>query len=345
MSVLRIHKKTTNFVILDKTCMQEKTISWSAKGLHSYLMGLPDNWQVRVSDLQTRATNGRDSVRAILSELERAGYLKKSAVRDTENGQFSGAEYFVLETPEPFVEPIEPETGFQAPVKIKGLEPAPGNPSPDNPASEKATLINNKIINNKLINKQTATKSAAKTQETNAAAVVFSEEKNQTDKAPALHLVPSVPGLKLTAEDVFITNALTENQQAIVNSSLRRLLGHDAYEIIPEVVHCLLSPKQFTACNQEFSHKLNAIRKVMLRGDWQTPADMIEPLMHKELISERSILEINLQSARAELLHFTRLSAAASPDVQKGFETVIASIHSKIQRFEQELQELTVARA
>lgn len=80
MAVLRIHKKQQNFLILDKTCLNEDSLSWGAKGLHAYLMSLPDDWKVQVSDLRKRATNGRDAVRALLCELEQSGYLKNLAV-------------------------------------------------------------------------------------------------------------------------------------------------------------------------------------------------------------------------------------------------------------------------
>ena len=40
MAVLRINKKETYFLILDKTCLK-KGLSWGAKGLHAYLISLP----------------------------------------------------------------------------------------------------------------------------------------------------------------------------------------------------------------------------------------------------------------------------------------------------------------
>ena len=93
MAVLRIHKKQQNFVILDKTCLNDVTLSWGAKGLHAYLMSLPDDWQVRVSDLRLRSTNGRDAVRGLLNELEQVGYIERSISRNEVSGRFGGVEY------------------------------------------------------------------------------------------------------------------------------------------------------------------------------------------------------------------------------------------------------------
>ena len=69
MAILRVYKKQNNFVILDKTCLHDEKLSWAAKGLHAYLISMPDDWSVRVSHLVYQATNGRDSVKGVLAEL------------------------------------------------------------------------------------------------------------------------------------------------------------------------------------------------------------------------------------------------------------------------------------
>ena len=54
MAVLRISKKQQNFVILDKTCLHNTKLSLGAKGLHAYLMSMPDNWCVNVFNVSVR---------------------------------------------------------------------------------------------------------------------------------------------------------------------------------------------------------------------------------------------------------------------------------------------------
>ncbi|WP_252582802.1 hypothetical protein [Legionella lytica] len=143
MTVLRIHKKQQNFVILDKTCLNDASLSWGAKGLHAYLISLPDDWKVQVSDLKERAKNGRDAVRGFLCELEQVGYIQKSTTRDNTSGRFGGIEYLVFEVPVPKNQHYAPETEKPSSVKNEQKTPRPGNPSPENP-----TLINNNYINN-----------------------------------------------------------------------------------------------------------------------------------------------------------------------------------------------------
>ena len=99
MPIVRVFKRTNPYVIIEKTCLNDQELSWKAKGLHSYLMSLPDDWDISTSDLQERAKDGRDSVLSTLKELQQAGYLKRTMKR-APNGQTMGYEYEVFECPQ-----------------------------------------------------------------------------------------------------------------------------------------------------------------------------------------------------------------------------------------------------
>lgn len=343
MSVLRIHKKQNNFIILDKTCLNESGISWGAKGLHAYLISLPDNWRVRISDLQKRATNGRDAVRALLNELERAGYIKKSMTRDEETGRFGGMEFLVVETPEQLSELKSPEPENPSSVNKEELPPVTENPLTGLPETENTTLINNKLINIKLINNKTAAKSnidASVAFKQPAAAFISSEKISQPN--PQTGITPEPPSdVQLTFEDVLIANALTHNQQKRVDLLMSRLNDKAREGLKAEVTYCLLSRKHFTACGDDFSRKLNAICKVITRGDWQTPADMLKPRQGK-VNSLRQTLEKTLQEARAEASHFQRLQSMATPNIKTQFNDIMVNIHSKIRQIENDIYQLPV---
>ena len=94
----KIHriKSTGNFVILQKTVLQDENLSWKAKGLHCYLMQLPSDWQINVADLSNRSKDGRDATASALSELQKAGYIKRTKIND-EGGKFAGYDYEVHE--------------------------------------------------------------------------------------------------------------------------------------------------------------------------------------------------------------------------------------------------------
>jgi hypothetical protein len=347
MAVLRIHKKKQNFVILDKTCLNDKSLSWGAKGLHAYLMSLPDDWHVHVFDLKDRAKNGRDAVRGLLSELEQAGYIQKSNVRDNLNGRFGKTEYLVLEIPEPKNLPITPDPENQSSVNLEPKNTASENPSLGLPDSEKATLINNKYnnyLNNQGLNKTAAARINLQAEnqpsQPKAAAVLLSpsDREGVHNKTP-LH-AESVT--LLSQQDVLIGSQLTLGQKQRVLTLASSLNVSQKEAVTEEIEFCLLNSKHFTACGKDFSKKLNAIRTVILRGDWQTPAGMMQEVSEAENQSNRAVkqLEEELREAHAEANHFTKLLTTAKEHTQEHFETIINQAQRKIYTIEEQLRRM-----
>ncbi|MDI3234205.1 DnaD domain protein [Exiguobacterium antarcticum] len=132
MSIIRI-KKEDNYIVLDKTLLKDKELSWKAKGLHSYLMGLPDDWKVQEADLVNRSSDGRASTRSAIKELTDAGYIKRVAVR--EKGKFKAWEFVVHERPVFDVESKGEQKEEQKPVDT------PEQQQPDVPESENLNVV------------------------------------------------------------------------------------------------------------------------------------------------------------------------------------------------------------
>ena len=97
--IIKIDKHLHDFVVLDKTCFNDITLSWRATGLHSYLMGLPHDWKVNVKDLVNRKIDGRTGVQSAIDELESKGYVQKHRLRG-EKGRMAGWEYTIYEIPQ-----------------------------------------------------------------------------------------------------------------------------------------------------------------------------------------------------------------------------------------------------
>ena len=133
MSIFRVEKKD-NYVVLDKGFLKDKRLSWQAKGLLAYMLSMPNDWVFRIDDLKNRSTNGRDSTKNIIKELQENGYIIKEQTR--EKGKFSNNRYIVLERP------VSPLTE----------NPSTENPSTENPSTENPSLLNNKELNNNLLN-------------------------------------------------------------------------------------------------------------------------------------------------------------------------------------------------
>lgn len=79
--------------------VEDRHITWKAKGLWAYLHSRPAGWQVREADLVARSKDGRDSVRSALAELEEYGWLTRE--RGRKQGKFQETTYHLHEPKEP----------------------------------------------------------------------------------------------------------------------------------------------------------------------------------------------------------------------------------------------------
>ena len=62
--VIRVRKRPNNFVMLDKTFLEDDRLSFKAKGILAYLLSKPDNWKVIVGNLVKYSKDGKSAVYA-----------------------------------------------------------------------------------------------------------------------------------------------------------------------------------------------------------------------------------------------------------------------------------------
>ena len=74
-TIISTRKKGERFTIIRKALAEDKTLSWEARGMLLYLLGKPKDWKVRVADLVNKGTAKTHTVRKILNELRKAGYV------------------------------------------------------------------------------------------------------------------------------------------------------------------------------------------------------------------------------------------------------------------------------
>lgn len=96
------------------------------------MLSKPDHYRFYIDELTKHTTDGKDSIRAGLNELERLGYIKRYSVKDG-RGKIMSWEIDVYESPS-----LQPESGF--------------------PVVENPTLLTNDLIitNDKRFNKYIA---------------------------------------------------------------------------------------------------------------------------------------------------------------------------------------------
>ncbi|WP_017728534.1 DnaD domain protein [Halalkalibacterium ligniniphilum] len=142
MGIYRV-SKDNNFVVMNKTALQDERLSWKAKGLLAYMLSMPDNWRFYREELATHAKDGVDSVKSALKELGERGYLKRVRKND-ENGKIYW-ETIVYEIPQEDSPPVE---------KPPMVQPQVGKPPVEKPSVENPLLLNNKELNNKELKKE-----------------------------------------------------------------------------------------------------------------------------------------------------------------------------------------------
>ena len=96
MAVFRVYKESGNFVTVHKSFIHDDNLSWKAKGILLYLLSRPDDWRIYETELNKHSSDGRDSLRTGIKELEETGYIHRTRKRN-EKGQLREYEYQVFE--------------------------------------------------------------------------------------------------------------------------------------------------------------------------------------------------------------------------------------------------------
>ena len=97
--VIRVCKRPSNYVMIDKTFLEDDRLSYKAKGILAYLLSKPDDWKVIVGNLVNNSTDGKAAVYAGLKELKECGYYKKVPIRNESGTRIVRWESTVYEVP------------------------------------------------------------------------------------------------------------------------------------------------------------------------------------------------------------------------------------------------------
>lgn len=77
--------------------LRDKLLSYKAKGLLSFMLSLPEDWDYSINGLVKVSKEGKKAIRAMLEELEENHYLIRQRIQ-LKNGQFD-YEYHIYEIP------------------------------------------------------------------------------------------------------------------------------------------------------------------------------------------------------------------------------------------------------
>ena len=96
MAIIR-QKRKKRFSIVDNNVIEDKRLSFKARGLLIYMLSKPDDWKFFTDELVKRSDkDGLSSIRSALQEIEKAGYLTRKRERSSK-GTFTSQDWILTD--------------------------------------------------------------------------------------------------------------------------------------------------------------------------------------------------------------------------------------------------------
>jgi hypothetical protein len=86
------------FKTIKLSCVEDHSLSWKAKGIHTYIISRPPGWKINSNDLKSRSIDGTSSLRSGIKELIEAKYLYKMIKRNPKTKQIVQWGYLCFES-------------------------------------------------------------------------------------------------------------------------------------------------------------------------------------------------------------------------------------------------------
>ena len=140
MSVFRVDKRR-DFTVIANHVFKDTKLSAKAKGILVEMLSLPEKWDYTLKGLATLFSDGIDSIRQGIRELEEHGYVVRERKRDSK-GRLGGMEYVIYGTPHAAVENVSEGASITPMEELPTAE----IPTEDLSAEELATQYNTNIL-------------------------------------------------------------------------------------------------------------------------------------------------------------------------------------------------------
>lgn len=80
--ILRVHRKSGGYVQIPNTTLRDSRLSWKARGLLAYMLTHTTDWSFSGERLTREGPDGKTAVLSAMTELESAGYLRRTKHRN-----------------------------------------------------------------------------------------------------------------------------------------------------------------------------------------------------------------------------------------------------------------------
>jgi len=135
------------FAMIANEALENADLTWRARGVLAYLLSRPEGWSTsaeRLAAMSPKGKEGRDAMRAVLTELESAGYVRREKTQDA-RGRWSTT-LVVYDYPQPNVQADAPAKVSVEPTIVEpaknGGSPGVGKPAVGQPAVGKPGVLN-----------------------------------------------------------------------------------------------------------------------------------------------------------------------------------------------------------
>lgn len=106
-TIFRLRKvERPRYTVISNEPLDDPRLSWGAKGLLSYMLSKPDDWEFRRGEILKDSSDKEPTLRKLIKELKECGYLKIECHRDAQGHIFEWITY-VYERPFEDHEPVD----------------------------------------------------------------------------------------------------------------------------------------------------------------------------------------------------------------------------------------------
>lgn len=255
------HHRTGNFTIIPNSIIMNPNISWKAKVIMAYLLSRPDNWEFYRQEIETRATDRRDSVQSGIKELESNGYLARVPKRG-DKGRMDGWEWHIFEDGNGNT--FQPKDGSTEGRETRQTDiPPDGKPATINTEKNKTNNTNTDINNNEEVVVHITPDTIVD---------IFSRQSIHIKKKAAAEIQAIVQKMKIGEHEIqLVAEVLREkyNQHIITNPV--GLLMSDPGGIIKSILDGSFYPSSSPSSNDRRHHRQNGLddpkhEKFFLKG-------------------------------------------------------------------------------
>ncbi|MEA0563302.1 DnaD domain protein [Lysinibacillus irui] len=201
MGIIRV-AKNSNYVVMNRTALNDNRLSWKAKGIMAYMLSMPDDWVFYMDELITHSTDGKDSFKSGFKELKDNGYVERKSIKDENTKRIVSWETIVHEVPFPQTE-----------------KPLVEIPPVENPLMEKPLVENPQLLstdNNQVLNKPNTDNNQVLTTDTKHAQKLYEFFVSRLQKFPSDKLREDIEYYLSTYHDADLI--IEAFERALINS-------------------------------------------------------------------------------------------------------------------------------